>query len=417
VDHSKIMADLREMVLHESPHSGLLFREDAYGKGHNHELIRDVIALANAAVSGPRYIVLGVEVSARGRRRIRGVARQSIEALQRMLPRAAMKVIEPAMDITLRQSVVHDRIVGIVVIDGCEDPPYLLSRDLSRSLHAGRGWVRRGTATHALVRADLVRMLAEHVPAAPAEGPAPAGDAQASLAIGFAGTGLSNEMALPALPLETLPSQLAAERLQKMLEGHASARDVLGRTETQFSRLLHAQLFGTEKSYEKHSDATLMQQLLAVGEENLAADQHYQFERRAHRLQLEIRNDGVLAIEPVTAVLTFMRIDGFGVSERVYAAPGEKTEPRAAYPAVEESASRFVVQTVTGRLRPGQSRPLFREPLRVWLREPAAGKTVLIDYTLQSRDLPRAVTGSLRLHVEPARGAAAGRPPRATGTG
>lgn len=408
------MADLREMVLHEAPHSGLVFREDAYGKGHNHELIRDVIALANAAVAGPRFIVLGVEVSARGRRRIRGVARESIEALQRMLPRAARKVIEPSLDITLRQTVVHDRIVGIVVIDGCADPPYLLSRDLSRSLHAGRGWVRRGTATHALVRADLLRMLAEPVPAA---APMPAGDCDASLSLGFAGTDLSNEIALPALPLETLPSQLAAERLQKMLEGHASARDVLGRTETQFSRLLHAQLFGTEKSYEKHSDATLMQQLLAVGEENLAADQHYQFEQRAHRLQLEIRNDGELAVEPVTAVLTFMRLDGFGVSERVYAAPGEKTEPRAAYPAVEESASRFVVQTVTGRLRAGQSRPLFREPLRVWLREPAAGRTVLIDYTLQSRDLPHAVTGSLRLHVEPARGAAAGRPPRATGTG
>jgi len=254
-------------------------------------------------------------------------------------------------------------------------------------------------------------------PATPPPEPELVAEFDASVTIGFPGKRLAAEISLPVLPLDALPSQLAAERLQKMLKGKESARDVLGRTETQFSRLLHVQLFGADKSYEKHSDATLMQQLLHVEEANEAEDKHYQFEQRTHKLQLEIRNNLEYDIDPVTVVLAIRHADGVGVSERIYPEPGVKSSPSPGYPIVEMSAGRLVAHATTSRLRAGSKRPVFREPLRLWLREPAAGKTIIVDYTLQCRDLAEPITGSLRIRVVAARRSAAASTRRPTGTG
>jgi hypothetical protein len=227
----------------------------------------------------------------------------------------------------------------------------------------------------------------------------------ADLAIGFPGRILADEISLPALPLDALPSRVAAERLQRMLEGNAQARDVLGRTETHFSRLLHAQLFGSDQAYEKHSDDSLIGEIERVGDDYAAADLHYEFEQRAHKLQLEIRNNGDFDIEHAALVLSMIPLEGSGVAERCYAAPGVADD---GYPLVDASPQRTIVQAEIGRIAAGKGRSVFREPLRIWLREPAAGRTVLIDYKLQCRDLARPLSGSLRIHVEAAAAALPG---------
>ena len=75
-------------------------------------------------------------------------------------------------------------------------------------------------------------------------------------------------------------------------------------------------------------------------------------------------------------------------------------------PLVDASQRRYVVQTRVNQIAAGRSRAVFREPLRILLRERAAGRTLLIDYKLQCRDLPRPLQGTLRINVEAAAGAA-----------
>jgi hypothetical protein len=394
------MMDFEEMVLHESAHSGLAFRARAYAKGEHDELVQALIGLANASVSGPRFLALGVEARD-DQRRVTGIAREDVKSLQALLPRIATRLIEPPLNLGLREVDVDSKCIAVIVVQGCDDPPYLLSRDLSPALHAGRGWVRRGTESQPLVRDDLQRMFERRAHAA---------DRIVDLSIGFPGKILAEEISLPVLPLDAMPSKSAAERLQRMLEGKAQARQVLGRTETQFSRLLHAQVFGSEQAFEAHSDDSLISELEHVGEEHAVSDAHYEFEQRAHKLQLEVRNDSDFDIERASLVLTIMRLAGTGVAERLHRAAGDTADAsdlNTGYPLVDSSPQKFVVQTDIGRIPAGRSRSVFREPLRLWLREAAAGKTVLIDYKLQCRDLARPLSGSLRVHVAPARAVAA----------
>ena len=49
-----------------TPSSGVQFRGTAYGKHGVQEFLRDVLAMANADVDGPRYIVTGASFDANG---------------------------------------------------------------------------------------------------------------------------------------------------------------------------------------------------------------------------------------------------------------------------------------------------------------------------------------------------------------
>jgi len=51
-----------------APGSGVQFRKDKYGSGGIRSFLRDVLALANASVEGPRFIVVGAEIDAKGRK-------------------------------------------------------------------------------------------------------------------------------------------------------------------------------------------------------------------------------------------------------------------------------------------------------------------------------------------------------------
>ena len=54
------MRNLQSLIEFENADSALSFRERPYGKGEQAELLCDVIALANSATTGPRFLCLGV---------------------------------------------------------------------------------------------------------------------------------------------------------------------------------------------------------------------------------------------------------------------------------------------------------------------------------------------------------------------
>ena len=49
------------------------FRKSEYGDGGIRSFLRDVLAMANASVDGPRHIVVGVEFDSKGRKLVHNV--------------------------------------------------------------------------------------------------------------------------------------------------------------------------------------------------------------------------------------------------------------------------------------------------------------------------------------------------------
>ena len=215
----------------------------------------------------------------------------------------------------------------------------------------------------------------------------------------FAGNPPRDEIELRVLALEGLPSAQAAQKLRKMLEAKESAKQILGRTETQFARLMHAQIFGMDRAYEKHSDESLRMLIGKAQHEYRAADEHYEFEIRAHKVELVVRNLSDMAVASVTLRLKLPKIPGIGVAEQLVVPPGCSPSTAEAYPLVTAGAHTIDIQTELGDLAAGASARAFKEPPRLLIREPAAGKTLPIDYTLQARELREPLRDTLVIRI------------------
>ena len=69
------MSRLAKIARSASPGTGVQFRREPYGNSGIRHFLRDVIAMANAAVEGSRYIIIGAEVDAKGAKRLASVTR------------------------------------------------------------------------------------------------------------------------------------------------------------------------------------------------------------------------------------------------------------------------------------------------------------------------------------------------------
>ena len=67
------MNDLANIARSATPDDGVHFQKQPYGPKGVESFLRDVLAMANASVDGPRYIIIGTEIDSRGRKRVHPV--------------------------------------------------------------------------------------------------------------------------------------------------------------------------------------------------------------------------------------------------------------------------------------------------------------------------------------------------------
>jgi hypothetical protein len=223
--------------------------------------------------------------------------------------------------------------------------------------------------------------------------------ASIDLRVGFAGKTPQEEIALPVLELEGLPSAVAAQKLRAMLDARQSAKEILGRTQSQFARLMHTQLFGADQPYESHSDDSLRMLIGKAEEEYRAADEHYEFEIRTHPLNLVLSNSSNIALASVMLRLKLPRIPGIGVAEKLYSATGSESNGPNAYPLVSTGAHTISIQAEIGGVAAGATIPVFKLPPRLWVREAATGKSIPVDYTLHASELREPLRDTLIIRI------------------
>jgi hypothetical protein len=380
------MNALLELIRNSNADSSLSFRAGIYQPGEQGDLLRDIVALANASIPGRRFLFLGIDETER-QRRFPGVSARSWKRFCEELPGFIARTVEPRLPLTLQSVDVGNVLVGAVCLENCEDKPYLLSRSVSASMPAGSGWIRTGTRQRRLLRKHLQSIFASRFK------PQDVGD----IIVGFPGELPREELELPVLPLDELPSARAAHKLHRMLDARRVSKAVLGRTDTHIERLVHAQVGDVELPYQAHGTCTMRAMLGKVPIENAVADDHYKYEQRAHLLNLVLNNVSDKAQTDVVVTLKFPRIDGFGVADRIYPGVGGIAPKLGMYPKVDVGPRTITVQTRGLRIPRGGTVEAFFEPLRVLLREPAAGQTIRVAYTLHAPTLPQPLQGRLKI--------------------
>ena len=385
------MSKLKDLVQFENANSALAFRRTPYEAEDSETLLIDVLALANAPVSGSRFLVLGAYDKAGAKRRLKGVDRNAVPRLIESYRQTVNDYVEPALKLSLRSIAIQNRTLAVIVLHDCENQPYILSQNVSGRLRKGDGWIRRGVHQTRLGRADLKNMFRTQTLT---------GTMGCELQVVFEGSALSPNLELPVLPVSMKPSELARQRIHGLLEAKKAAHERLGKTDTWMDRLAFARIHGADQPYETQSPMTLLSQLEQTEKDNEAADHYYENELRAHKVNFAVVNLGDGPLNSGSIIFEMPEMDGIAIAERIYPPVGVPNNAiPEGYPKVEKGKGRIQIMAQLGRVDPGVHLTVFGQSLRLMLREPALRKNLPIQFQIFGKELREPVTGSLNVTV------------------
>lgn len=385
------MKRLARIVRSEMPSTSVQFRKTAYGKNGVQGFLRDVLAMANAAVDGPRYIITGAQFDARGRKRLYGVGREDFSG-KPAYQALANEHIEPAIRIRYQPVTIDGERIGVFEIGDCQDRPYMMRVDYSETLRRGDTYARVNEAAVKLGRRQLQKLFElkfqESVSAAHIE-------------IGFPGEIIHKDLQVATCKLAELPSAVASAKLHELIDAkdrvHASAGN------TMVARLTHARLFGTDSPYEERSSEEIRQEIAQIERRYQDQDNYYLFEQHATSIQLVIYNQGEEDIDDASITLVMPNHSAFHVATGLPKLPRDdcfidrSPDEQADYPAVALRDDAIQVSAKLGNIPTGAPIDIFNLPLRICAGAELEGRRIGIRYSLQARNLRAAATGKLRL--------------------
>ena len=388
------MNRLSRIVRSSTPSTGVLFRRQTYGRGGIQQFLRDVLALANASVDGPRYIVVGADVDDRGRKRMSSVDREDFSG-KPAYQSIANDHIEPPIRIRYKPVSVEGELVGVFEIADCQDRPYMMRIDYSETLRRGDAYLRVNDSAVKMGRRQLQalfeRKFRDSVSAA-------------NIEIGFPGEIIHKDHKLATCSLAQLPSALASHKLNEMaeLKSGIKATGTSG-SNTMVARLTHARLFGSDSPYEERSPDELRTEMREIERRYRDHDNHFLFERHASYLQLVVFNQGDESINDASLTLILPNHDSFHVASRLPKKPSEdkfvdrSPSEQSEYPAVTLRPDSIQISAKLGDIQPGEPVETFQTPLRVCVGDALKGRRLGVQYTLFAQNLRTPAKGTLRL--------------------
>ena len=367
------------------------FRESAYGADGIRSFLRDVLALANAGVEGPRYILTGVGSDRKGNRRMSTIDREDFSGRPAYASLVA-EYIEPPLRVSYQPVPVGSKRVGVFEIDGCKDRPYMMRVDFSETLRRGDAYMRVDQSTVKLGRRQLQEMFQEKFAEAVSH---------ESVEVGFPGEIIHKDIELPTADLSRLPSAVAAGKLKQMLDVRAQFSNT-GST-TVMARLTHARLFGSDSPYEHRSTDELLQEVADIRRKHRVEDEHFLFEEHGQKIQVVVCNQGDEPIENASITLILPNHKSFYLASRL---PKLRKDDRwaergpaemAAYPAVTVKDNSIHVSGAPGEISRDAPVEVFEAPLRLCAGTALKGRKLGIRYAVSGSNLRKPAKGKLRL--------------------
>jgi len=385
------MNRLLKIARSATPGTGVQFREEAYGNHGIRRFLKDVLAIANAAVDGPRYIVTGISYDERGNKHAHTIDRDDFSGKPSYHSLVA-DYIEPPLRVKYQPVTVDGKRVGVYEVSDCQDKPYMMRIDFSENLRRGDAYVRVDTSTVKLGRRQLQEMFEQKFRESVSH---------ESVEVGFPGEIIHKDTQLPTADLSKMPSAIAAGKLKQMLDIRKKFSNT-GST-TVMARLTHARLFGSDRPYEDRSAEDLMQEVTDIREKHRTEDDYFLYEKHVQKLQLVVHNQGDDPLENASLSLILPNHNSFYVASRLPKIPKEDQwvergpAARASYPAVNLKDDSIHVSSALGILPTDAPVEVFETPLRVCVGHDLRGRKLGIRYSLFGSNLRSPVKGKLRL--------------------
>ncbi len=388
-----------DYIRFENENTALVFRSNQYSEHEYEDLLCNVMSLANANVHGPRHIVIGVEIESEKKRTLVGIRKKDF--LDPSIYRKTVReYIEPAIKVNYVAYEIDGRIFGILVIDDCEDKPYMMRKEYSKMLRTGDAWIRRGARNYPVDREGLESIYANRYQKQPVDG---------HLEVSFSGTAARQMLELPVLAVDNPPLKQAAAQIKDCIRAKERADDILGHDDSKLQRLMHVNIYGTDTPFEARDLEQLKRDLKTVKKDFAQDDKYYYLEENAHKVNITIMSLGAEYLEDVSIVVEIPIRKGLAVSRKIYTPDSRHDagdplsttvfENTDSYPTVERQDDRIRVTENIGSVPHHKPVEAFRQPLRIAVSSSGIDEIVPLYYAVFSRNLRRPVTGRLEFKI------------------
>jgi hypothetical protein len=360
------MRPISELIEYHNECEFLDFKREEYNENNKPNLIKDVLAFANADVQGDRYIIIGVKKSA------------GIVELNNIEPKYDSANIQqyihanitPELQIEYDSFAYNDNNLVVLTIKDPVEQPYMTSKDVfykagKLCLKANECWVRKGSYQVVASRNDYDRMYAPKT-----ETP----DFARKIRLTFEASG-SDTIVLKSVNNLQLPSSGYEKELRKVIE---HKEKLFKENPNAYKLSIRRQMFPWEgSSYEERDLETLRKNLETVRKTYYDEDAFELFEKSAHKLNINILNTSEYYLEDSSIELFIPKIKNVFVSEKIYSvrnsyrgpfSPLEYNQPSfdfINYPHVIEDADNFIVSENTGNIKHNIMKQAFKVPIRV----------------------------------------------------
>ena len=388
------MNRLLKIARSATPGTGVQFRKQKYGSSGIRSFLRDVLAMANASVEGPRYIVVGADFDSRGRKVVHAIDAEDFSG-KPSYQSLANEYIEPPVRIRYKPVSIDGKRVGVFEIGDCQDRPYMMRIDYSETLRRGDAYTRAKDSIMKMGRRQLAELFERKF-----RDSVSAGD----LEIGFPGEIIHKDLSLSVSNLSELPSAQASKKLDQLINIQSKSKKT-GST-TVMARLTHARLFGADDPYVDRSPDELMAEMRQLRVKYRNHDNHFLYETHAERMQMVVYNQGEEPIIDASLSIIMPNHNAFYLAETLPKVPrkdgfADRTPDEiASYPSVNLKDDSIQITSKIGDIPVGEPLDVFTAPLRLCIGKELAGKRFGIRYSLHGQNLRSPAKGKLRLLFE-----------------
>jgi hypothetical protein len=386
------MNRLAKIARSATPGTNVQIRKRPYGTGNVECFLRDVLAMANASVDGPRFIIIGAHIDSRDRKSVHPVSEKDFSG-KPSYESLVNEYIEPPVRIRYEPVSLDGKRVGVFDIGDCQDRPYMMRIDYSETLRRGDAYMRSKDTAIKMGRQQLrtlfERKFHDSVSAKDIE-------------VGFPGEIIHKTLTLPSCDLAQLPSAVAADKLEQLIKIQFNSRDS-GSTSV-MARLVHARLYGSDDPYVSRTADTLMEEMKQIQHKYRNQDRQFLFEKNREEIQLVVYNQGQEPIADASIVLVLPKDGDFFVADRPPKIRrngkfvGRSSDETAAYPSVRFHKSSIHITNKIGDIRVGEPVDVFARPLRVCIGPGLIGRRFGMHYALHGQNLRSPAKGTLRLN-------------------
>lgn len=360
------MYDINDLIEFHNECEFLDFKQEEYNELNKPHLIKDVLAFANAAIGGNRYIIIGVKKN-NGNTELFNIESKLDSANIQQYIHAN---ITPELSVDYTPHDYKGYNLMVITINTPDSQPYMVEKDVTYKkggtrLKANECWVRKGSYQVVASRKDFDRMYAQNLVKDGFKG---------KLDITFANTS-SDFLTLNVLNNLNLPSK----KKEKELENIIKKKEELQKNDPFGYKLsIKTPLFPWDgTSYEERDLETLRNNLKNVVKTYQDEDYYLLFEKHAYKLNLEIFNLSDTYLEDATIELRIPNLHKLMVADRIHyirrtsSNPLQPSKPRTIsyeelhYPLVKKDKENYTITETMGNIKHNIKQKGFKVPIRL----------------------------------------------------